>query len=175
MKRESDLCVLSVEGVWVEPGLEAFIGQEQARLLAVLVLRLGDRAEAEDVAQEALLRLVRRWDQVRGYDSPAGWLHRIAMNLAASRWRRARSAVRMRSRIGTSVVHVDADGAEIQALRTELSALPGRQRDALLLRHVAGLSPAEVAGVMDASPQAIRNLTHRAAATLRHRLTDEEP
>lgn len=152
------------------PDLETFIRTHQDQLLAVLVLRLSSRGEAEEVAQEALLRLIQRWDDVRRYESPVGWLHRVASNLATSRWRRARTAMRLRPRMAEVAVHVDADIAEVEALRTELGALPTRQREALLLRHVAGLTPEEVAGVMGATPQAVRSLTHRGAAAVRERL-----
>ena len=52
----------------------------------------GDRVEAEDIAQEALVRVYERWGQVGGMDSPTGYLYRTAMNLARSRLRCLRGA-----------------------------------------------------------------------------------
>lgn len=150
--------------------VERFIAEHQSQLLAVLVLRTGDRAAAEELAQEALLRLVREWDRVRVMDSPGAWLHRVAANLATSRWRRTRTALAARWRLVESATHVDVDVAEVMALRAELGRLPARQREAMLLRHVAGLSPDGAAAVMGTTPQAVRNLTHRASSQLRARL-----
>ena len=68
---------------------EEFFELEKDRLLRVLSLISGNRAEAEDLAQEAFTRVFERWDTVATMDDPAGYLHRTAMNLFRSQYRRA--------------------------------------------------------------------------------------
>lgn len=68
---------------------EEFLEDEKDRLLRVLSLIMGSTSEAEDVAQEAFTRVFERWDNVATMEDPAGYLHRTAMNLFRSQYRRA--------------------------------------------------------------------------------------
>src|SRR5947208_2823521 len=76
-----------------EAEFEALFTAHYLRLAKAMYLLVGDRGEAEDLAQEALGRLYERWGRVRGMDSPVGYLYRTAMNLARKRARRRRAAV----------------------------------------------------------------------------------
>lgn len=73
---------------------EAFFEAEQRRLYGTLCLATGNRAEAEELMQEAFLRLWERWDSVRGLEDPVGYLYRTAFNLFRNRLRRAVRATR---------------------------------------------------------------------------------
>jgi RNA polymerase sigma-70 factor, ECF subfamily len=66
-----------------------------APLVGQLTAYLGDRTEAEDVAQDAFLRAWQRWESLSRYDDPVAWVHRVAWNLATSRWRRIAMAARV--------------------------------------------------------------------------------
>jgi DNA-directed RNA polymerase specialized sigma24 family protein len=72
---------------------EAFFEAEHLRLFRALYLMTGEKSEAEDVLQEAFLRIWRRWDRVRQVEDPVGYLYRTAMNeLRRSRGQRRRHA-----------------------------------------------------------------------------------
>ncbi len=75
-----------------------FFASQYARLCWLGLLLTGDQAEAEELAQEALARVWRDWARVRTMDSPGGYLHRVAMNLATSQLRRRAAERRARVR-----------------------------------------------------------------------------
>jgi RNA polymerase sigma factor (sigma-70 family) len=93
---QDERTVADPEGRLME--FEPFFEREYPRLARALYLVTGDRAEAEDLAQEAMVRVYERWEHVRNTDSPAGYLYRTALNLHRSRLRRL--AVRARRAVG---------------------------------------------------------------------------
>lgn len=157
------------------PALDDFCRREYPRLTRMLDAYLGDLHVAEELAQEALLRAARRWDRVEALESPGGWAHRVAINLANSWFRRQQAARRARRRLGpVDDVHLDPDTPAALAVRAALTTLPERQRTAVLLRHHAEYSVAETAEAMAISKDAVRSLTKRAVARLRNELSDHE-
>ncbi len=133
---------------------------------------LGDRAEAEDVAQEAMLRLWRiapDWRQ--GEAKVTTWLYRVVSNLCTDRLRRGRRTVPIDT---IADPPSDAPGVEAQmtqaeragALGAALLQLPDRQREAVVLRHIEGLSNPEIAAVMDIGVEAVESLTARGKRAL---------
>src|SRR5687768_15069198 len=76
-----------------QPTFEEFFEDQKERLLRTLSFITGSRAEGEDLAQEAFTRLFERWKTVSGMEDPPGYLHRTAMNLFRSQYRRARVAL----------------------------------------------------------------------------------
>lgn len=148
-----------------------FCRAEHPRLVGALTLLTGDRMVAEELAQETLVRVSARWGRVRQLESPGGWAHRVAINLARSRWRRRLAERRAHVRRGPDpVVTEDPDAAEAETVRAAVAALPERQRTAIVLRYFLDLSAAEAAERMGTSDTAVRALTSRAASTLRERL-----
>jgi RNA polymerase sigma-70 factor (sigma-E family) len=152
----------------------AFCHEQHRRLVASLVLFCGDPGLAEEIAQEALAKACQHWERVRSMDAPGAWLHRVALNVARSRFRRAALERRVTARAGTPTVHHDIDVAEMLDLRQALATLPERRRTAVVLRHVAGLSVTETASAMAVSETAVRSLTSRALSELRARLRTGE-
>jgi len=133
---------------------------------------LGDRAEAEDVAQEAMLRLWRiapDWRQ--GEAKVTTWLYRVVSNLCTDRLRRGRRTVPIDT---IADPPSDAPGVEAQmtqseragAVHTALLQLPDRQREAVALRHIEGLSNPEIAAIMDIGVEAVESLTARGKRAL---------
>ena len=132
---------------------------------------LTDRAEAEDVAQEAMVRLWRiapDWRQ--GEAKVSTWLYRVVTNLATDRLRRRRG-------IGLDDAPEIEDGAisalermieadRAQALELALAQLPARQRQAVVLRHLEGLSNPEIAAAMEIGVEAVESLTARGKRAL---------
>ena len=129
----------------------------------------GDRAESEDLAQEALARAYLRWRKVAPYDE--AWVARVATNLAIGRWRR-HGRVELRAdggdRGGAAADHVRPDDPldRIEVVRV-LRSLPRRQREAVALRYLADLPEAAVAAHLGCSVGAVKQHTHRGLAALR--------
>lgn len=155
----------------------AFCAAEYPQLVRALSLYVGDRYVAEEIAQEALLRACRRWSRVSTLESPGGWTWKVATNLANSHFRRQRAARRARRKLAeqTETVQYDPDGAVAVAVRRGVAGLPERQRTALVLRHVLGLSIEQTAERMGCSSDAVRSLTKRAGSTLRAQLGEVQP
>lgn len=155
----------------------AFCAAQYPRLVGSLTLYLGDRAVAEELAQEALLRAFRRWEHVAQLDAPPAWLWRVAINLANSHFRRRRAEQRASERLRATATSAteDRDHASDLAVRRAVTALPQRQRTALILRYYLDLSVDEAARRMDASPDAVRSLTKRAVAALREQFVPDMP
>ncbi|MCG6903712.1 MAG: RNA polymerase sigma factor, partial [Rhodobacter sp.] len=134
-------------------------------------LRGASRAEAEDVAQEAMLRLWRdAADWRQGEARVTTWLYRVVANLCTDRLRKARGV----AMDAIPEPEDDAPGAEARlqdnaratALETALATLPDRQRQAVVLRHIEGLSNPEIAQVMDIGTEAVESLTARGKRAL---------
>lgn len=141
------------------------------RTYSVALRVLGNRAEAEDVAQEAMMRLWRiapKWEQGRAKVST--WLYRVTLNLCLDIKRRRRSvdldAVPEPEDDAPSVAEKMLDGDRMDALQEALMQLPERQRQAVVLRHIEELSNPEIAGIMDISVEAVESLTARGKRTL---------
>jgi RNA polymerase sigma factor (sigma-70 family) len=137
------------------------------RTLAQAQRMLGDRAEAEDVAQEAMMRLWRiagEWRQ--GEAQVSTWLYRVTANLCTDRLRRRKRSVPLDAVAEpldgapsvTARMHTEA---RAKALSDALAQLPPRQAEAVALRHLEGLSNAEIAAVMEIGVEAVESLTAR--------------
>ncbi len=135
----------------------------------------GDRAEAEDVTQEAMLRLWKQAPHWRmGEARVSTWLFRVVSNLCIDRLRKRRF-------VDIDSVEEPADGrapvsqrlmaqARARALIGALARLPARQRQAVILRHIEGLANPEIAAIMDISVEAVESLTARGKRTLAQNL-----
>lgn len=131
----------------------------------------GDRHEAEDVTQEAMLRLWRiapDWRQ--GEAKVTTWLYRVTANLCTDRLRRRRG-------VGLDTIAEPEDerpsaaaammqAARARALDEALAALPERQRVAVVLRHIEGRTNPEIAEVLEISVEAVESLTARGKRAL---------
>ena len=139
---------------------------------------LGDAAEAEDVAQEAMLRL---WRNAATLElGPAGlrpWLRRVVTNLAIDRLRAQRNTSVVADVPERAAPAEQALGLESRELamrvQTALAALPERQRLALVLFHFEGFSQVEVGEKLGVSDEAIESLLARARRSLKLALKDE--
>jgi RNA polymerase sigma-70 factor (ECF subfamily) len=151
-------------------------------LLRYLERMVRDTAAAEELVQEAFLRVHRARNRYAPEARFSTWLYRIATNLALNELRRPgrRQPHRSADEEGAAVIPaqgpavdevVDARrrGAEVER---ELEALPERQRAALWLTAVEGLSYAEVARALDVSEKAVKALVHRARSALAAKLKE---
>jgi RNA polymerase sigma-70 factor (ECF subfamily) len=144
------------------------------RVLALARRMLGDAAEAEDVAQEAMLRLWRVAPDWRaGEAAPATWLHRVAGNLCIDRLRRRRPVVAEAPETADPAPGAEAGliaGDRARALEAALAGLPERQRLAVVLRHFEERPNPEIAAILDTTVEAVESLLTRARRTLAERL-----
>ena len=139
----------------------------------------GDAAEAEDVAQEAMLRLWRvapDWRQ--GEAKVTTWLFRVVANLCTDRLRRRGRQVALDAagdpaddQPGPTAGLIAAD--RLAALDTALAALPERQRQAVILRHIEGLSNPEIGQAMDIGVEAVESLLARGKRGLKAALSGQ--
>ena len=146
----------------------------------VALRMLGDAAEAEDVAQEAMMRLWRvapRWQS--GKARVSTWLYRVAVNLCTDRLRRSTSVsldeIEEPQDDSRSADDQMQDKTRLDALQLALADLPERQRQAVILRHIEGLGNAEIGEIMDIGPRAVESLTARAKRGLAAELQAQQP
>jgi len=160
-------------GVDEVPPFEAFFLAEHERLFRALYLLTGNRDEADDLAQEALMRAYERWDRVSAMDSPAGYVYRTALNLYRSRLRML--VVRARRVFATSPAE-DPSGsvAASHDIRRAVQRLPRGQREALLLVEWFGLDSEEAGRILGIDASSVRGRLHRARSSLRERLEDRD-
>ncbi len=153
-----------------------FVAQSADPLLRSAYLITGDFAEAEDLVQECLFKIARRWPRVKKMERPVGYARTVLVHLAIDEGKR-RS--RRRSELGSEangLLEVHRDETAVRNLgRVEantdllgvLRELPPRQRVALVLRYFDDLSEAEVAVVMGCSVGTVKSTTSRALGRLR--------
>ncbi|HRO32588.1 MAG TPA: RNA polymerase sigma factor [Brevundimonas sp.] len=160
--------------------VQALVARKLPRMLALAQRMLNDAAEAEDVAQEAMLRAWRQAPSWRpGQAKFDTWLHRVGLNLCYDRLRRRREiatdAPPDRPDEGPApdrgMLAADV-GRRVQAA---LSVLPDRQREALVLCHYQELTNIEAARLMSVSVEALESLLSRGRRALRQALADLAP
>ena len=152
-------------------GLEPFCRRQYPRLVGMIGLYLGDRAAAEELAQEALIRLCRHWSDLPTEADAGRWLTRVAMNLAKSSVRTRAVRQRILDRHGPSLAardHAPSERvADVVAVRAAVRGLPDRQRQVVILRFFNDLPVAEVAAVMKCPEGTVKSLTSQAITALR--------
>lgn len=153
---------------------EDFFKAEQHRLLGALCLLTHDRIEAEEIDQDAFVRVWERWDRVGLMADPTGYLYRVAMNLFRSRYRRA-------ERVGRLVFDHDhmADGLACVEDRDEVSRylaqLIPQQRAAVVLTVLLDMTSEEAGRTLGLKASTVRVLTTRARASLRADASRDRP
>lgn len=157
--------------------VRALVARKLPRVLALARRVLGDPAESEDVAQEAMLRV---WRQAPSWRPGAArfdtWLHQVVLNLCRDRLRRRREIV-MAAPPERADPATSADRAVMaadlgRAVEAALQALPVRQREALVLCHYQELGNIEAAAVLDVSVEALESLLSRGRRALRAALAE---
>ena len=145
--------------------LRDFYAATYSRLVGTLALAAGSRGEAEDVVQEAFIRLIARWAAVRVYDDPEAWVRLVAFRLLSNRLRRARTAATalLRMHSAPAVPASDRDQSDLVAA---LRALPLAQRQVVVLHHLYDLPVDEVAHQLGISSGTAKSRLSRARAAL---------
>ena len=156
------------------PAFEQVVLRHQKEAWSVALRFLGDATEAEDVAQEAFLRILEASPRYRPTASFRTYLYRVVTNLCLDRARKKRPLYLERLPDAASSGPTPADAFAAQerheAVRVALETIPPRQRAAIVLRHFEGLSIQEIASILEATPKAVERLLARARSALELRL-----
>lgn len=152
------------------PTFESFYESNSRRLFAALCLVTGNRDEAEEIAQEAFVRVFERWERVGELDDPTGYLFRVSMNVFRGRYRRASLAVR---RVLSLAPRATDDLAAVETHDEVVRLLAGldrQQRAAVVLTAVMEYSAEEAGRILGIRPSSVRSLTTRARAQMKNKV-----
>jgi RNA polymerase sigma-70 factor (ECF subfamily) len=156
------------------PTFEEFYASVADRLFGALCLITHDRHEAEELAQDALVRVWERWDRVGRMADPAGYLFRTAMN-------GFRKGLRRRALVRVFRGPRDVAGADPVAavearhdVQRALATLPVRQRAALVLTDLLGFRSEEASEMLGVKPVTVRVLASQANAALREAMGERD-
>jgi RNA polymerase sigma-70 factor (sigma-E family) len=128
----------------------------------------GDRMLAEDIAQDAFVRLAGRFDHLRRPQAFPAYLRKTVVNLAMNHFRRERLERSYLGEAGPLIKGVPSvDVADAETLRSALLALPYRQRAAIVLRYYEDLSEQRTADLLGCRPGTVKSLTSRGIGALR--------
>lgn len=179
-ERDPDAELVAGVGRQEPAAVRTLVARKLPRLLALATRMLGDRMEAEDVAQEAFMRIWKqapRWREGEArFDT---WLHRVALNLCYDRLRAHREEPA--DELPDTDDPAAAPDTQLEAqsrdarVRAALAALPARQREALVLNYYQELSNIEAAALMGITVEALESLLARARRSLRAQLAGDDP
>jgi len=163
-----------------QPDLSALVRDYSGLLYRVALSLLHNAAEAEDVVQDAFVRVLEREGELSSITGIRPWLVRIAWNLALDRIRKRRPdqiSAQMEDLFQATLVSAQvpadqalADAQQIAAVMRAIKTLPRLEQQALLLSAMEELSTAEIAVILGKTESSIRSLLFRARAHLRERL-----
>lgn len=150
---------------------EAFAARHVDGLVRTAFLMVGDQGDAEDLVQECLLRVARRWPRVRSMDHSGAYARRVLFNLILDgrRTRARRHEELMDGRSSDQPPQQDAlpEPEERLDLLRALGALPPRQRAILVLRYFADLPESEIANTLECAPGTVKSNAARGLERLR--------
>ncbi|HEY1644537.1 MAG TPA: SigE family RNA polymerase sigma factor [Streptosporangiaceae bacterium] len=156
---------------------EQFAAERLPAIAVFAAVLTGDRALAEDVVQDVLIRAQARWPKISALEHPDRYVRKMVVSQFLSARRRSWRVVP--SGTGEDVddrrsPDYAADHAERDVLLAELGKLPAKQRTVLVLRYYEGLSDTEIAAVLGCRPGTIRGYASRALAALRIELAPQQ-
>jgi RNA polymerase sigma-70 factor (sigma-E family) len=162
------------------PSFEAFVEENVDDLVRMAYLITWDESEAEELVQECLFRLARRWPRVSSMEMPLAYARRILINLGLDGRKRRDDR---RSELNATSDHLSDARAEAAldaiGVREELVAalgqLPPQQRTVLGLRYFLDLSEAQVAAILGCSPGAVKSAASRGLARVREMVVSPSP
>jgi RNA polymerase sigma factor (sigma-70 family) len=151
---------------------EIFFAATNPRLFTALWLVTGDRYEAEEIAQDAFLRVLERWDRVGRLENPESYVFRTAMNVFRNRYRRAALAVRRSISLAPQASDELAAVEDRDEVIRLLRPLPPRQRAAVVATSILDLSAEEAGRVLGMRSATVRALTSRARTRMKNEAVD---
>lgn len=177
---DPDLDLLRRIGTGDGAACAALVDRHLRRITGLAGHMLGNKADAEDVAQDVFLRV---WQQAPKWRSGEAkfstWLHRVTVNLCTDRLRRRRETTLEAAGDPASEAPLPDAGlqeaAVVVRVQAALAQLPERQREAIVLCHYQELGNIEAADVMELSVDALESLLARGRRRLRQLLIEEVP
>lgn len=164
MERTWSLAAQPREDAAAEPvTFESLFSDHHERLYRALYLIIGNTHEAEELMQDAFVKVLERWDRI---DNPAGYLYRTALNATRSRFRRLQVAAKRSLSSSEPEDPFAAADLRDEVVRS-LRELPERQRTALVLHDLLDLGSDEAAKVLKVTPATVRSLASHARAALK--------
>lgn len=151
---------------------ETWYLREHPRVVSAVAAITGRPTLAGEAADEAFTRAYERWERVRAMDSPGGWVHRTALNEARRRLRRSDQERRLLRRFSPTVEAEAAPPDWSAEVWSALRALPAREREAVVLRHVGDLPVAEIAAAMGVATGTVTSTLFDARARLSNLLSE---
>jgi RNA polymerase sigma-70 factor (ECF subfamily) len=173
------------------PPFEAFVRRYQDMVFATAVRLLGNRVEAEDVAQTVFLRAFQRFDEIGSSPAAAGWLKAVTRNACLNHLSRYRARWRLFSELGRpetgdadagyaagliseGSLALDVEEADLLShLEQALRRLPDHQRIPIVLFHFEDMSYQEIASALGVSLGKVKTDIHRGREALRRHLTTD--
>jgi RNA polymerase sigma factor (sigma-70 family) len=146
---------------------DAFFEEHHARLYRALVIVTRDPHEAEEITQEAFVRVWAKWEHVSGLEDPVGYLYRVAMNFWRQRKRRAVRAARYLLRFTRPPSEDALQKVDLaHELERLILQLPPRQRAALVVTEYLGYDSTAAAAILGIQPGTVRMLVSNAKTRL---------
>ena len=155
---------------------DAFVAGSGSRLLRTAYLLTGDQRAAEDLLQDALLRVWSRWSRVRAAEHPLAYARRVLVTTSVSRWRASRSRTageRLVAEPPETSTRDDQPDRDDELWQAVLS-LPPRQRAVMVLAYYEDLTDADTADVLGCTVGTVKSQRAKALRSLRVRLAEEE-
>jgi RNA polymerase sigma-70 factor (ECF subfamily) len=167
--------VMSVGTDWATDGsFDDFYAAAYPRLVRTLTAISGSRADAEEVVQEAFVRLLPRWRRIQRYDQPEAWVRRVAVRQVLSRKRHRRVAVAAQHLLAEELLRPGPNGDRLD-VRDVIRGLPVDQRTVLVLHHGLDLSLEQIADDIGAPLGTVKSRLHRARAAFAMHYDSEVP
>jgi len=173
MEQQNAAVTGSAEDFRITLAFEEFFEAERGRLFRALLLITHDSAEAEDLMQEAFVRVWERWDRVGTLDDPVGYLFKTALNLRRSALRRAMTAAARSMRPPAERDLIQGVLERDEAMRS-LASLTERQRAAIVVTELLGYSSQEAGAILGVRPGTVRMLASQGRAGLREQKEAED-
>lgn len=156
---------------------EAFAARHVDGLVRMAYLMVGDQGDAEDLVQECLVQVARRWPRVRSMRLPGAYSRRVLFNLILDG---SRAHARRQQELGDEGAQDQASSdarlahaEERLELVDALAGLPDRQRAVLVLRYFADLPEAEIATILECAPGTVKSSASRGLSSLRDALSTQ--
>lgn len=163
----------SIAVVRAREPFERFYEREFRSVVGLAYALSGSRSASEDLAQEAFIAAHRNWDRIGAYDKPEAWVRRVVANLSVSRFRRRMSETKALTRLAgfnrNQAVLPELPG-EADAFWGSVRKLPKRQAQAIALHYLEDLSVADIADILECSPNTVKVHLHKGRQQLAERL-----
>jgi RNA polymerase sigma-70 factor, ECF subfamily len=151
---------------------EEFFQKAYPEIVRLMFLVSSSKEDAEDIAQEAMVRLLTRWTRVRGMENPMGYLYKVALNLNRRRLRRLAKDLPGRPfRADSNASNVEGVATTVVEVQQVLRSLPAHHREVLILSDWLMLDTASVARLQGVSKGTARVRLHRARETFKRRFS----